>query len=313
VTTVAVAVEGALSRDRRFLVVAAERLPAEVRAMLGHPSGNGTIALPLEARDPAPVLRLVSAHYDVHVAPRRIPLAGATNFRDAGGLPAAGGSLPWRWRYRSENLARLTSGDWDVLERLDIRLILDLRTPEEVAGAPTRAPSFVEVRRLPMSAPLAGAADATEAILAGRLRRVTPDDLVEHYRFLVATSSERLVEIATLLQTHPAPLVVHCTAGKDRTGLVVALWQLAAGASFVDVVEDYALSTLLRTVPRFLELRDRIAAAGTDPREVRPYLTAHVPALLVALELLETGSRHVGNLGTVDTQVRMLARDTTVG
>jgi hypothetical protein len=56
-------------------------------------------------------------------------------------------------------------------------------------------------------------------------------------------------------------------------------------------VEDFGLSNLLRTLPRFLELREAIERVGTDPRAVRPYLSAHVPALELALELLGSTRR----------------------
>lgn len=268
------------------LLVARDRVPAAFATLLEPWSNGALLAIPYRGDEPAPLTRLVAPDATLEVATRRVRLDGATNFRDAGGLSTPRGPMPWRRRFRSENLARLSLRDWDVLEALGIRLIIDLRLPEEAALAPTRAPSFVEVRSMPLAAPLAGAEDATEAILAGVLRSVTPDDLVDHYERLVKDHAAVLQAAAEVLEAHPDPLVVHCTAGKDRTGLVVALWQLGAGADLASVVEDFALSNLLRTVPRFVELRDRIAATSTSPRSVRPYLSAVVPALLHALALL---------------------------
>lgn len=280
------AVDATFVRAASVLVVARDRVPDAFTSAF-EPWGHGSLlAIAYRGDEPAPVMRLVEDGTTLEIATRRVHLDGATNFRDAGGLRTPRGPLPWRRRFRSENLARLSTRDWDVLEALGIRLVIDLRAPSEAAMAPTRAPSFVELRPMPLAAPLAGAEDATEAILTGRLSRVTPDDLIVHYERLVKHHASVLHAAADVLDTAPDPLIVHCTAGKDRTGLVVALWQLGAGADLTSVIEDFALSNLLRTVPRFVELRDRIAATGTDPRAVQPYLSAVVPALLHALSLL---------------------------
>lgn len=280
------------TRREATLVVAAERLPEPLRRELGAKARGGlaTIELPRTSH-PAPVVALEAEGWRCEIAERRIRLEGATNFRDAGGLTTVDGIVPWRWRYRSENLARLSAKDWDILEALDIRLVLDLRTAEEASAAPTQAPSFIEVRSCPMSAPLAGAEDATTAILNGALRCVRPDDLVRHYAALVEAHAPRLDEVVEVLEEHPSPVLVHCTAGKDRTGIAIALWQLRHGVHYHAAVEDFGLSNLLRTLPRFLELREAIERVGTDPRAVRPYLSAHVPALELALELLGSTRR----------------------
>ncbi len=233
-----------------------------------------------------PVVNLDTRTGVYAVANRRIPLEGATNFRDAGGYVTATGWLPWRIRYRSENLSRLTDIDWQTLFDAGIRLIIDLRTPAEAEEMPSRPPSGIEVHHLPVSGRLQGSSDPTAALFAGKIRGIDYCDMVEMYLDAIANSRAQLDEAVRLLNEHPEPTVVHCTAGKDRTGIVVALWQLQNGVSRQHVVEDFRLSALLRTTPRFLELRERIDRAGVVPRMVQPYFSAPVSALAAALKSL---------------------------
>jgi protein-tyrosine phosphatase len=85
-----------------------------------------------------------------------------------------------------------------------------------------------------------------------------PDDLGELYRRMLRTTAPALVRIAHLIATRPAPILVHCTAGKDRTGLAVAVVLAAVGVPRERVVEDYG-----RTRANMPGVLERIA---TDPR-----------------------------------------------
>ncbi|MHB8189770.1 MAG: tyrosine-protein phosphatase [Ferrimicrobium sp.] len=244
----------------------------------------------LSSPDPAPVVELRDLNSkELLVANRRIRLQGATNLRDAGGIATTTGpALPWRRVYRSENLARLTEPDWQTLNQLGITTIIDLRNDQEREAAPTLIPrsSPARILSVPIVGDLCGVVDATSAILEGRLRSVTADDMALMYQDIVAKYRESLIEVTELLTTNPDPTLVHCTAGKDRTGIVIALWQLHLGADPFAVVEDYLRSSLLRTIPRFLELRDRFALAKVNPRDVHPYLSTSLKALTVALDAL---------------------------
>ncbi len=251
-------------------------------------AANRTEVIRLGQPNPLPVVDYDTPARCYAIANRRIPLAGATNFRDAGGYATTPGWLPWRSRYRSENLARLTRTDWQTLLDAGIKLVLDLRTDAEVEEMPSRTPSGIEVKRLPVSSRLQGFADPTAALFAGKIPSIGYDDMVEMYLDTIETSRPQLDEAVHMLSNYPEPMVVHCTAGKDRTGIAIALWQLQNGVSMQQVVEDYRLSALLRTTPRFLELRHRIDGAGVVPRLVHSYFSAPVPALIAALGKLTT-------------------------
>lgn len=250
-------------------------------------TSSGYPALPTAGISPLAPISIEHRGTTYEVAMRRIPLRGATNLRDAGGYPTAEGApLPWRWRFRAENLARLSNEDWKVLDELGVETVLDLRTDEECEALPTRPPDGVEVIRIPIRGRLLGFDDPTQALLDADLTAISVRDMSEMYREIVKDHAPELREALALYRSHPTPLLVHCTAGKDRTGLVVALWQLEAGVGWADVVADYKLSSLFRTLDRFLGLGPRLRAVGLDPRAVHAYLSTHLTCLTESLGAL---------------------------
>jgi len=266
-------------REGHLLVV-----PEAFSVIATHRTSQGYPAVPAAPGQPLAPVRITHDGVGYAVAVRRIPLTGATNLRDAGGYDSVEGQpIPWRWRFRSENLSRLTPRDWEVLETLGVSSVLDLRTDEEFSLQPTRAPRGVEIIRMPIRGRLLGFDDPTQALLDAKITAIGPDDMRDMYLEMVAHHSSEFLEAAELYRSHPLPLLVHCTAGKDRTGIVVALWQLGAGVPWHDVVADYKLSSLFRTLERFLGLGVRLRESGLDPRSVHAYLSTHLACLEEAL------------------------------
>ena len=153
---------------------------------------------------------------------------GAVNFRDVGGLPAGSARTRSGVLYRSGNLAKLDDAGVAALGGLGIRRIIDLRADEEVAYAPSRIGGLtVETQRVPL--------------FLGSVTSFFADDvpLDEMYRRLVDDSADRLVEVVRGIVADQ-PVLVHCTVGKDRTGVTVALALAAAGVESEAVVADYA-------------------------------------------------------------------------
>lgn len=157
---------------------------------------------------------------------------GAVNFRDVGGLPA--GALRTRSGvlYRSGNLARLEDDGVAMLDGLGIRRIIDLRADEEVAYAPSRVEDASIIERVPL--------------FLGSVASFFADDvpLTEMYRRLVEDSADRVVQVVRGIVADQ-PVLVHCTVGKDRTGVTVALTLAAAGVDSEAVVADYARTEAL--------------------------------------------------------------------
>jgi len=97
------------------------------------------------------------------------------------------------------------------------------------------------------------------------------------------------------VNTHAAdpanhPMVFHCTAGKDRTGLMAMLLLGALGVPDEDIVRDYELTTHYRSSKRMVVLRPQLEAAGVDVDAVLPFLTAQAPVMAATIEQLE--ARH---------------------
>jgi protein-tyrosine phosphatase len=171
----------------------------------------------------------------MHVGERMriIELRGARNLRDVGGYPTTDGQRQTRWRtlYRSACTDELheTSQQW--LIDAGLRTVIDLRDSQEVAE---RASVFATSSQLNyMRMPFYDGPppdDFTPDLHRGYRREL--DELGEHLVLLV----EALVTPGTL------PALIHCAAGKDRTGVAIGVLLAAVGTSREHIAEDYALS-----------------------------------------------------------------------
>jgi protein-tyrosine phosphatase len=175
-------------------------------------------------------------------ADRVLTLAGTSNFRDLGGYRGRDGrSVRWRRLFRSAHLGGLSEPDLAALAALGIARTVDFRGEVERAGMPCVLPGVTQhslaieptgVQRIEELAGVGSTLDA--ATMTGLMQ-----DL---YRGLIADQAHRFAELFELLLQFDAPLVVHCTAGKDRTGVAVALILLSLGVSRELVMQDYLLS-----------------------------------------------------------------------
>ncbi|HJS85309.1 MAG TPA: tyrosine-protein phosphatase, partial [Acetobacteraceae bacterium] len=182
------------------------------------------------------------------VLPRVLALEGASNVRDLGGWPTSDGRRVRFGRvFRSAALTGLTERDIDVLAETGLRTVCDLRGTREAERAPyalDRLPG-VTVRRLPIE-PSVGA--SLRDLLA--TREATGEDVLtvmkRAYQAYALEWSHRYRAIFALLQDEAAlPLLLHCSAGKDRTGFGAALILTALGVPYEAVREDYLASNRL--------------------------------------------------------------------
>lgn len=166
---------------------------------------------------------------------RRIPVPGTLNFRDAGGYPVDGGGVTgWRRLLRSDGLHRLDPGAVGMLGALGLRTVLDLRTSFETQLAPSPLDDLAGHGARTMHVSLIGD-DLTEL----------PSELGEVYDYVVGQRGAAIAAaIRSLARPGGLPGLVHCTAGKDRTGIVIAFALAAVGVPDQVVAADYALSSL---------------------------------------------------------------------
>ena len=174
-----------------------------------------------------------------------LALAGATNFRSLGGLPAAGGRrIRPHALMRADRLAALTSDDWTTLAGTGIATICDLRSESERAEHPNRTPPQLAVRELHCDIRNDLRADPALArlLLDEPTARGAERVMIEIYRRFPAYMGGTLATLVERLLAGGAPLLVHCSAGKDRTGFVIAMLLHALEVPDELIRQDYLAS-----------------------------------------------------------------------
>lgn len=186
-------------------------------------------------------------------------VGATTNFRDLGGVPTADGRVIGRGRiYRAEALvlpgASTTCSIWDethadAYQALGIRTILDLRSAAEQARAPSAWPVATGAEHVAIPIEEGGEGD-TDYVRQIRERRRTTFSVAEMIGYYGLVLRNRPAEFGAALRviTHAGrlPVLVHCAAGKDRTGLLVALLLETLRVPRQVVVAEYALTGILR-------------------------------------------------------------------
>lgn len=180
---------------------------------------------------------------------RLVPLQGSFNFRDLGGYPGSSGRLTrWGRLYRADALHELTPADVVQLRHLGLRTIVDLRTERELvaSGRGPLEPEDVAFHHLAVVKE--GVRDDGTSDRAGDGESVAApapagDDLVERYLWYLDVGRASLVEALTMLGgDEHYPLVFHCAAGKDRTGVLAALILSMLGVERQVIVADYVVT-----------------------------------------------------------------------
>lgn len=175
---------------------------------------------------------------------RHVPLKGAFNFRDLGGYKTQDGKhVKWRKIFRSDDLFNLTEEDLTYLSSIPLLSIVDFRSETEVEKAPDKIPSSLkdhyDYKISPGNLSMSSEMDLSFFATQG-------DSIMQAInKSLVVDSAcvERYRDFFALLQDETKiPLLFHCTAGKDRTGMGAALILFALGVDEETIFEDYLLS-----------------------------------------------------------------------
>lgn len=164
---------------------------------------------------------------------RKVPVEGCNNFRDLGGYPTTGGgSLQWRLLFRADGLHDLSPAGVSTLrDEIGLGDILDLRSSAEVEldGRGPLAGEAMRFHHLPLfDGPRSGMSPP-------------PDfNLGDLYFGMLEFARKPLADVLTVLARTESPAVFHCSAGKDRTGVVSALLLGLLGVEDEIIVADYA-------------------------------------------------------------------------
>jgi len=212
---------------------------------------------------------------------RHLNLAGASNFRDLGGYPTQDGRVVrWRKLFRSNHLGHLTDDDIAVVRGLGVRSAFDFRGLEERAAA-LCGMTDITVHSLPVE-PTVVAALRAIAANGTTLSTVHATEVMrDSYRNYVQQNTPRFRTLFAHLLADRAPLVIHCTAGKDRTGFACALILHTLGVPDELISEDYLLTN------RFYR-RDPSASSDLPDDVSRVLGTVQTSFLGAAFEAIDT-------------------------
>lgn len=202
-----------------------------------------------------------------------IPVSG--NFRDLGGYAMDGGTVRWRTLFRADALSELTDEGRDRLGGLGMRTVVDLREALERELDPDRVDGL-------------GLAAIERPLFEERIDVQTVRGLGGLYRELIETCGDRMAAaVGALAEPGALPAVVHCSAGKDRTGIVCALALAAVGVSAADIAADYALTSTVLVGPIRERVRRRAIAAGMTEQAVAVAMDSPPELMLETLEHLD--------------------------
>lgn len=168
---------------------------------------------------------------DLDERPRFVVVAGLHNLRDVGGYAVdGGGTTRWGLLYRGGALEDLGAASHEPMAGIGLRTIVDMREDTELEDLP---PSLFP----------AGVTGHRNPLYRGRISIAEMDTLEEIYREILAVCAPEIVAVLELLAGPDAlPALVHCSAGKDRTGLVIGLLLSALGVSDDLVARDYGIT-----------------------------------------------------------------------
>lgn len=170
-------------------------------------------------------------------AQRVIPLQGAWNTRTFAGLQGTHGPIPASAFVRTSDLGRLTAADRDALAAAGVTLDIDLRTADEQAQSPDLLAD--DARFAYQRTSLMG----TEKMDLQKMMTTFPDSLGAAYVQWLDHSQPQFKQVfQRIAAERDGTVLFHCTAGKDRTGIIAGLLLDLAGVPRADIVHNYAIS-----------------------------------------------------------------------
>ncbi|AWH26922.1 tyrosine-protein phosphatase [Stenotrophomonas sp. YAU14D1_LEIMI4_1] len=249
------------------------------------------LAAPAFAADASRPVTASAAAATANVAPtaddaqRVIPLQGAWNVRSFAGLQGRNGPIPATAFVRTADLGRLTAADRDALAAAGVTLDIDLRTADEQSQSPDLLADDARFAYQRIS--LMG----TEKMDLQKMMATFPDSLGEAYVQWLGHSQPQFKQVfQRIAAQQDGTVLFHCTAGKDRTGIIAGLLLDLAGVPKAQIVHNYAISAhylegqpkdsaMNAQIKAMLEQHPEIARkmagmSGTAPQNMEQFLAA---------------------------------------
>jgi protein-tyrosine phosphatase len=248
--------------------------------------------------------RLADQHgNEVLASERKLGMEGTPNFRDFGGYPTKqGNQVKWGYLFRSGQLSALSDRDINLLGSLELDLVCDFRRVEEQESDPSRLPG--ERRPKIASLPIIPGSNSRffeQVEQSGSElefgRQAMYDFMVEINRDFAEGQRETYARMfREILAQEEARFLVHCAAGKDRTGFAAAMVLLALGVPRELVMRDYMLTGRFFNPEREIErLKRKYGMEHIDSEAVLPMLEVHEDYLARALASIDE------NYGSVES------------
>lgn len=238
--------------------------------------------------------------------PRLVTLHGGCNFRDIGGYRTQSGrTVRWGRVYRAGVLSYFTARDHGTLHGLEVRAICDLRRAEEREREPSAWPAGKNQQRpahlhwddgsnTPTIRSFAANRPATAAGMF--------DAMTDLYRALPTWMAGRIRGMFDCVATGSVPIVVHCAAGKDRTGVAIAVLLSALDVSRQTAIEDYLLTNDAGDFEQFLRTRHDTQFGLTDIHHPLLSMPDDIRRVLFSAdaEFLQAAFQSIDALGGLD-------------
>lgn len=208
---------------------------------------------------------------------RHLPIKGTYNVRDLGGYATPSGQTQWRRLLRADALHRLDEDGVETMLASGVTTIIDLRHGDELTQQPNPFNGHATVAYHNISL-LEGLAPTMMA---------EGDLLLELYKLALLQRQPALAQVLGIIADAPAGAVLfHCTAGKDRTGIVAALLLGIAGVDAALIVEDYALTAGL-IAPIVADITAGAVARGADPASFQRLLASEPATMAATLAFIQ--------------------------
>lgn len=236
---------------------------------------------------------------------RHLPLEGTYNVRDCGGyLTLENRAVKWGVLFRADGLHRLTPAGRAQLLDYGVQTIIDLRRSEELKTAPNVFADSDDVQYHHVSL-FVDDDIATDP-------KPDPEPLVVMYRRILDERQGQVYKaLSTFAATSGLPGLMHCTAGKDRTGLITALLLALVGVPYETIIADYALTSTYLGEGFIEDLKARALQKGYTWEQYAPLVTCPPENMAQTLQHIDATyggvAPYLRHIGLSETQLSRLS------